>query len=155
MRLGVVADISNLYYCTRKTHNKKVNYREIIAFAKEWGTIEYAVAYGASIGDQADKFQATLAEMGFETRFKEPKLIRKARKYKADWDVGIAIDTLKHADVFDTLILCTADGDMAPLVTRLQEMGITVWIIGAGISHELTEVANETFEIIDRFLEKR
>jgi uncharacterized LabA/DUF88 family protein len=39
---------------------------------------------------------------------------------KADWDVGIAVDTIKIAEKLDVIILVTGDGDYIPLVNYLQ-----------------------------------
>ena len=71
---------------------------------------------------------------------------------KADWDVGLAVDTIKLAPKLDAVIIVSGDGDFIPLVQYLQEnMGVQVEIIsfGKSTSSKLKEVADDFFDLCD------
>jgi uncharacterized LabA/DUF88 family protein len=61
-----------------------------------------------------------LDKQGFEVRMKDLQIFIDGSK-KGDWDVGIAVDTIKLADKIDSVILVTGDGDYYPLIQYLQE----------------------------------
>ena len=46
---------------------------------------------------------------------------------KADWDVGIAVDAIRMASMFDIIIIVSGDGDFIPMVKYLQ------WGLGKGV----------------------
>jgi uncharacterized LabA/DUF88 family protein len=90
--------------------------------------------------------------MGIECFYKEPKVMHNKRGdlvHKADWDLGIALDVVDiiQGKGLDTVILCSADGDMAPLATWCRKRGAKVIIIACGISFELENTANTCIEI--------
>ncbi len=149
-KIGIYCDLSNLYYCIRSRYaGKKVDFAKFMTFCEGYGTVTIAKAYGAQIGGQADRFIEALNKIGFETFYKTPKTYNKGSKLqqsKADHDITITIDVIKDLDKIDMFILATADGDFAPLVHYLLELGKEVVIIGAGISHEL-DCATSTIEL--------
>ncbi len=80
-------------------------------------------------------------------------LKRKRSTRKADWDVGIAIDIVRLIQRVDTIILGSADSDLAPVVEYVREQGCRCVIYACNISKELREVANATIEIDENILE--
>ncbi len=148
----MVVDVSNLYYTIRKTFNPKarLDYGKLIQKFKDSADVRRSIAYGADIQGGATGFRDALTHLGFETRYKEPKVFSGAggkQTRKADWDVGMAIDIVRYAPEYDILILGTADGDLAPCVEFIREAKVKVWIIGCGISRDLKDTCDHWQEI--------
>ena len=98
-RIGVFADVSNLYYCIGKKYTeRKLDYQKYWEFITALGDIQQAIAYGAQIGSEAANFIYCLKQIGFQTRYKSPKSYNNQANFKrkADWDVGIAIDMVNN-----------------------------------------------------------
>lgn len=155
-RVIVIADVSNLYYSIGSQFNgAKLNYSKLYDFCKGYGRIYRAIAYGAAIGSEADAFKAALIGIGFETRYKEPKIYHQdngTQYRKADWDVAMAMDLVRYVDCFDTAILCTADGDLTSCVEWLNFKGKFTTIIGSNISRDLKNTAYQWKEIDYAFI---
>lgn len=157
-RIGVFVDLSNLYFCIgKKYRGKKLDYKRYYDFIADLGTITVARAYGAAMGNEADRFITKLKAIGFDTHYKTPREFKDADegrvRRKADWDVGIAVDIIKLADRLDTLVLGSADGDMAPVVAWCMDRGVKVIVIASTISDDLKNSSNEFIEIPESLLE--
>ena len=156
-RIGVFADVSNLYYCVNKKFNSKLDYEKYYDWIKPLGEIQQAVAYGAQMDDKAEGFIYALKKIGFYTKYKTPKtyvnndIVRR----KADWDVGIAIDIVTMIDKIDMIVLGTADGDLCPVVEWSLAKGADVIILACGISKDLKEIATKWVEIPESMLEDK
>lgn len=155
-RVLIVADVSNLYYCVEKRFNGRLDYSKYLQLATNDCAFYRAVAYGANMSSEGDKFLEALHHMGWMTNFKTPNIYPGEKEgeevRKADWDVGIAIDVVRCIDRFDLLILGSADGDMAPLVSWVQDHGASVHVFAAGISRALKDVAHSYKEIDEKCL---
>ncbi len=151
-RVLVIVDISNLYYSIgAKFEGRRLDIAKLAEYARGYGEIHRAIAYGSAIGDQADKFKVVLRKFGFEPKYKEPKIIGDMRK--ADWDVGMAMDIVKCAASVDVVVLCTGDGDLAPCLQWLESQGKITAVIGCGISYELKNVCHYWSEITEGYLD--
>ena len=156
-RLLVLLDVNNLYYCiSKKFDGARLDYSKLLEFISTKGSIIRTVAYGSSIGNQADRFLSILHSLGIETRFKEPLVYQNAdgENRKADWDVGIAMDAARMLDTYDTLVLGSADGDMAELLKYIHERGRRSIVIGTRISRITRDFAGEAIEIMPSLLER-
>jgi len=156
-KIGMFVDVSNLYYCIRHQYpGRKLDYSELWKYVSDLGMIQVAVAYGSQKKDQAAGFITCLKEIGFRVNFKRPKAMRSKGdiKHKADWDVGITIDIVNMIDNIDMVVLCTADGDMAPLVKWVMDKGIEVLVIASNPSYELKKEATAVVNIPESMLEK-
>ena len=119
-RIGVLVDIQNLYYSARVLHNKKVNFKNLLASSLENRKLIRAIGYGISTEEaQEDKFFDALENLGFEVKTKDLQVFAGGQK-KGDWDVGIAIDAIKLSRSVDVIILASGDGDYIPLVEYIQ-----------------------------------
>ena len=156
-RIGVFCDVSNLYYCIQKKYPKrKLDYRKYMRFVQDLGEVLQAICYGAQMSKQADGFKYCLQQMGYQTKYKVPKVYGNERdgiKRKADWDVGIAMDIVQMIDRFDMIILGSGDGDMVPVVDWCRQKGVDVVILGTGISRDLRKAATKAIEIPESLLE--
>jgi len=155
-RIGIFADVSNLYYCIGKHYGgKKLDYKKYYDFIVELGEIKLATAYGAQIGNESANFIYCLKQIGFTPKYKCPKSYNndKELKRKADWDVGIAIDIVNTVDRLDIIVLGSADGDLCPVVEWAQLKGVKVIILACGISRDLKNLVSEYIEIPETMLE--
>ena len=158
--MGVFIDVSNFYHCVSKRFNgRRLSYEEYYKFIQDLGEVVVATAYGAQQSDEAEEFISRLREIGFTPKYKKVKTYKdkgKTRK-KADWDVGMAIDIVRmvNSDKLDRIILGTADGDLAPLVTWCRDEGVEVIILACKISGELRRSANNSIEIFEGLIEPK
>ncbi len=119
-RVCVLVDIQNLYYSARVLHNKKVNFKNLLASALENRKLIRAIGYGISTQEaQEDKFFDALERLGFEVKTKDLQVFSGGQK-KGDWDVGITIDAIKLSKASDVIVLVSGDGDYIPLVEYIQ-----------------------------------
>lgn len=159
-RIGIFADLSNLYYSTTHRYNgRKLDYRKYVDFIKDLGDLSVMIGYGAQMDKEATAFRRCLESLGFKTKYKKPKSIQSAAgiKHKADWDVGMAVDMIHHQDIdnLDMIILGSGDGDMAAVCDYLKPRGCKVIAFASGISYELKDACDEIIEIGESFLEDK
>jgi uncharacterized LabA/DUF88 family protein len=133
-RVGVFVDVQNLYYSARHLYNAKVNYNEILKVAVANRKLIRAFAYviKADIKEEVNFFEA-LEKIGFEVRAKDLQVFYGGAK-KGDWDVGIAMDTIKLAPKLDVIVLVSGDGDFRSLMDHLRSLGCKTEIIAFGQS---------------------
>ena len=139
-------DVANMYHSAKNLYGARVNFKEVLKTAVASRRLIRAIAYvikSSSIEEEG--FFDALDKQGFEVKSKDLQIFLSGAK-KADWDVGIAVDTIKLADKLDVVILVTGDGDYTPLVHYLKEnKGCLVEVIGFGktTSSKLREVADD------------
>jgi len=120
-RVGVFIDVSNMYHSSKNLYNARVNFQEILKDAVASRKLIRAIAYVVrSNSSEEESFFDALDKQGFELKVKDLQVFAGGMK-KADWDVGLSVDTIKMADKLDTIILVTGDGDYEPLVVYLRE----------------------------------
>ncbi|HUT22524.1 MAG TPA: NYN domain-containing protein [Candidatus Bipolaricaulota bacterium] len=145
-RIGVFVDVQNMYYSAKNLYGKKVNFEEILRSAIAGRKLIRSLAYVIKAQTKEEQaFFDALSKQGFEVTMKDLQVFPGGMK-KGDWDVGIAVDTIKLADKLDVVVLVTGDGDFRPLVTYLQEnKGCLVEIIAFGetTSNKLVEVSDD------------
>ncbi len=119
-KAAIFVDVQNMYYTTRDTYQRSVNYRRLWDVLSEQYEIVSANAYAIHRGnDQQLKFQSALKHIGFTVKLK-PFIQRSDGSAKGDWDVGITIDALSMAPNIDTLILLSGDGDFDLLLEKVR-----------------------------------
>ena len=154
-RIGIFLDVSNLYYSVYRRYKCKLNYVQYYKYVAELGDIVQAIAYGSQRDNEAANFITCLEKIGFEPRYKTPKIIndKDKVKIKANWDVGIVVDIIQMVDRLDLVIMGTADGDFAPLIAYLKTKGVNVIVLACQISHELSNLT-QSIEIPESLLER-
>lgn len=122
-RVGVFIDTQNMYYSARNLFDSHVNFKNIVEAAVSGRKLVRAIAYvvRTKTGEEQPFFEA-LKKAGIETRDKELQEFFGGAK-KADWDVGIAVDAIRVADILDVVVLVSGDGDFIPLVEYLKHKG--------------------------------
>jgi len=157
-RILVCADISNLYYCIgKKFEGRRLNYETYVKSIRDLGEVQKMIAYGAQLGKEANAFIHCLRKLGFETKYKAPRIFKNNlhTRRKADWDVGIAMDIVNAVEMksIDMVILGTADGDLMPCVEWAKARGVDVVVLACGIARELKKSASAFIEIPESYLE--
>ena len=148
-RVAVFIDAQNLYHSARSIFGARVNFKEILKTAVSSRGLIRAFGYVISTkaGEEKAFFDA-LVNLGIETRSKELQEFFGGAK-KADWDVGLAIDAVRTAEIVDTIVICSGDGDFVPLVEYLKNNGRRVEILafGRSASMRLKEAADEFIDL--------
>ncbi len=128
-RVGLFVDVQNMYYSAKNLYNAKVNFQEILRSAVGKRKLVRAIAYviKADIKEEKNFFEA-LEKIGYEVKAKDLQTFIGGAK-KGDWDVGIAMDTIRMASKLDTIILVSGDGDFRDLVEYLKASGCRVEIM--------------------------
>jgi uncharacterized LabA/DUF88 family protein len=149
-RVGVFADVQNMYYSAKNMYNSKVNFIEILKEAVGKRALIRAIAYciKADISDESNFFDR-LEKIGFEVKAKDIQVFPGGAK-KGDWDIGIAMDMIELAPRLDTLILVSGDGDFVPLIQHLKRaVGCRVEVIafGRSASSKIKEEADGFFDL--------
>ncbi|MCG2689699.1 NYN domain-containing protein [Candidatus Parcubacteria bacterium] len=147
-RVEVLIDVQNLYYSARNLFNSKVNFKEVLKKWIDGRKLIRAFGYVVSTktGEEKPFFDA-LTSLGIETRVKELQEFYGGQK-KADWDVGIVIDAVRTASNVDVVVLCSGDGDFAPLVEYLKAQGKRVEVI----AFEKT-TSSKIKDVVDEFID--
>ena len=151
-RVGIFIDIQNLYHSAKNLYGARVNFAELVKKLvrerKQVRTLAYVVRSDPSTGEGS--FFDALEKSGIELRSKDIQIFASGAK-KADWDVGIAVDAIRMAGMFDIIIIVSGDGDFVPLVKYLQwglGKGVEVAAFGKTTNAALREAA-DTFVDLD------
>jgi uncharacterized LabA/DUF88 family protein len=120
-KIAVFVDVQNIYYTVRQAYRCHFNYTAFWTKLLARGEIVTAYAYAVDRRDQKQvQFQQILKDIGFEVKLK-PFIQRSDGSAKGDWDVGITLDVLEHADAVDTVVLASGDGDFDLLLDKVRQ----------------------------------
>lgn len=118
--VSLLVDVQNVYYTTKQAYGRHFDYNKFWANATKDRTVVKAVAYAINRGDEKQRqFQNILKKIGFEVKLK-PFIQRSDGSAKGDWDVGIALDAMEYAELSDTVVLVSGDGDFDLLADRIR-----------------------------------
>lgn len=150
-RVAVFIDVQNMYHSARNLHGARVNFKAVVdaAVANRKLIRSFAYVVRTKTGEEKPFFDALIKE-GIETRVKDLQEFYGGAK-KADWDVGMAIDAVRTADIVDTVAIVSGDGDFIPLVDYLKGRGRRVEVVAFGrtASQKLKEAADDFLDIED------
>ncbi|HKZ41308.1 MAG TPA: NYN domain-containing protein, partial [Candidatus Hodarchaeales archaeon] len=122
-RVGVFVDVQNMYYSAKNLYGSKVNFANILESGVASRKLIRAIAYVIRANNpEEQKFFEALSLQGFEVKMKNLQIFGSGMK-KGDWDVGIAMDTIRMSNKLDVIILVSGDGDYEPLIEYLQNHG--------------------------------
>ncbi len=133
-RVAIFIDTQNLYHSAKNIYRSKVNFDAVVKRTLEGRKLIRAISYVVTTesGEEQSFFEA-LGKVGIEVKTKDLQIFYGGAK-KADWDVGMAIDAIKHSQKVDAIILATGDGDFVPLVEYVRSQGCQVECIAFGKS---------------------
>lgn len=150
-RVGVFIDIQNLYHSAKNVYNARVNFEKLLSLIvgerRLVRAMGYVVKSDTSLGEAS--FFEMLENLGIELRLKDLLIYADGEK-KADWDVGLSVDVVRMADMFDVVILVTGDGDFVPLVEYIQSARgrfVEVASFKRSTSSQLREACDNYFDL--------
>jgi uncharacterized protein (TIGR00288 family) len=148
-RVAVLIDVQNMYHSAKHIYNGRANFKEILKAAVAGRQLIRAIGYviRTESGEERSFFEA-LSKIGIELKIKDLQIFPGGMK-KADWDVGMAVDAIRLAEmVIDAIVLVTGDGDYVPLVEYLKGKGRQVEVVAFGKSTS-ARLKEETDDFID------
>lgn len=156
-RVGVFIDTQNLYHSARNLYEARVNFDNLIKTVIGNRTLVRAIAYVITTesGEESSFFEA-LTGIGIETKTKDLQIFPGGAK-KADWDVGITIDTISLAPKLDVVVFASGDGDFVGAIDYLKTLGCQVEVIAFGrtCSSKLQQASDDFIDMSEnpkRFL---
>ena len=159
MRIAIFADVANLFYCINKKYKEnKLDYHYYYEYALEnIGEITRAFAYGFQKDNEAKNFITCLRKIGFEAKFKKPRLMGSGENQfvKAEWSIGLCMDVMRVIDKVDIVLLGSSDPEFVPLLEYLKSKGVQTIIYSALINKDLKAIADSYIEIDRNWLEKK
>ncbi|HEY4527931.1 MAG TPA: NYN domain-containing protein, partial [Candidatus Paceibacterota bacterium] len=150
-RVAVFIDAQNMYHSARSLFGGRLNFKELLKQAVYGRQLVRAFGYVIRTKTGEEKpFIDALLNLGIETREKDLQEFFGGAK-KADWDVGIAVDAIRTAEIVDVVVLVSGDGDFIPLVEFLKNQGrrVEVMAFGPSASGKLKEMADEFIDLAD------
>ncbi|WP_457568620.1 LabA-like NYN domain-containing protein [Desulfurobacterium sp.] len=156
LSVAVFIDMQNLYYGARNTLKKKIDFKRLLEIAVRGRKLHRAIAYLVDLDNvNQGSFLYVLKSLGYEIKLKQPKKFYSWDKieYKADWDMGIAIDAIAMAESgkIDVAVLMSGDGDFVDLVNFLKAKGLKVEVISFKpiTAKELIAAADEYIDLYE------
>jgi len=143
--VSILVDVQNVYYTSKQAYGRHFDYNKFWSVATKNRKVVKAVAYAIDRGDEKQRqFQNILKAIGFEIKLK-PYIQRSDGSAKGDWDVGIALDAMEYAEVSDTVVLVSGDGDFDLLAHRIRNTknaSVEVYGVELLTAASLIEAAN-------------
>lgn len=142
--VAVFVDVANIFYAA-KAAGVDVDYVDLLKHASTGRDLVRAYAYTGLDPENENQrnFHSFLARHGYKVVSKD---IRKYGdgKVKANLDIELVVDMMKTARNLDVAIVVSGDGDFAPAIRAVQEMGVRVEVISfrGNTSSDLIEVAD-------------
>ncbi len=157
-KFAIFIDGANLYGAT-KSLNFDVDYKRLLEFMKDQGTLVRAYYYTAIVEDQEYSPIRPLVDWldynGYTLVTKPTKEFTDAqgrRKIKGNMDIEIAVDILEMADHVDQILLFSGDGDFRRVVEAVQKKGVRVTVVST-IKSQPPMLADELRRQVDTFVE--
>lgn len=131
VKVALFVDVQNVYYTVREAYGRNFDYNTFWARATANRDVVNAFCYAIDRGDRKQReFQNILRAIGFDVKLK-PFIKRSDGSAKGDWDVGIVLDVMEHAENADVIVLVSGDGDFDLLVNKIRgHYGKTVEVYG-------------------------
>jgi uncharacterized LabA/DUF88 family protein len=147
--VAVFVDVANIFYAA-KAAGADIDYVTLLKAAVAGRDFVRAYAYTGLDPENENQrnFHSFLARHGYKVVSKD---IRKYGdgKVKANLDIELVVDMMKTARNLDVAIVVSGDGDFAPAIRAVQEMGVRVEVISfrGNTSSDLIEVADIFYDI--------
>ncbi len=147
--VAVFVDVANIFYAA-KAAGVDIDYVTLMRGATAGRDLVRAYAYTGLDPDNENQrnFHSFLARHGYRVVSKD---IRKYGdgKVKANLDIELVVDMMKTSRNLDVAIVVSGDGDFAPAIRAVQEMGVRVEVISfrGNTSSDLIEVADQFTDI--------
>jgi uncharacterized LabA/DUF88 family protein len=147
--VAVFVDVANIFYAA-KAAGVDIDYVLLLKAATAGRDLVRAYAYTGLDPDNENQrnFHSFLSRHDFRVVSKD---IRKYGdgKVKANLDIELVVDMMKTARNLDVAVVVSGDGDFAPAIRAVQEMGVRVEVISfrGNTSSDLMDVADKFTDI--------
>src|SRR5438552_15463600 len=147
--VAVFVDVANIFYAA-KAAGVDIDYVTLLKAATAGRDFVRAYAYTGLDPENENQrnFHAFLARNHYKVVSKD---IRKYGdgKVKANLDIELVVDLMKTARNLDIAIVVSGDGDFAPAIRAVQEMGVRVEVVSfrGNTSSDLMDVADQFTDI--------
>ena len=142
--VAVFVDVANIFYAA-KAAGVDIDYVTLLKAGSAGRDLVRAYAYTGLDPDNENQrnFHDFLRRHGYKVVSKD---IRKYGdgKVKANLDIELVVDMMKTARNLDVAIVVSGDGDFAPAIRAVQEMGVRVEVVSfrGNTSSDLMDVAD-------------
>jgi uncharacterized LabA/DUF88 family protein len=147
--VAVFVDVANIFYAA-KAAGVDIDYVTLLKASSAGRDLVRAYAYTGLDPDNENQrnFHDFLRRHGYKVVSKD---IRKYGdgKVKANLDIELVVDMMKTARNLDIAIVISGDGDFAPAIRAVQEMGVRVEVVSfrGNTSSDLIDVADQFTDI--------
>ncbi len=147
--VAVFVDVANIFYAA-KAAGVDIDYVTLLKASSAGRDLVRAYAYTGLDPENENQrnFHDFLRRHGYRVVSKD---IRKYGdgKVKANLDIELVIDMMKTARNLDVAIVVSGDGDFAPAIRAVQEMGVRVEVVSfrGNTSSDLMDVADQFTDI--------
>ncbi len=147
--VAVFVDVANIFYAA-KAAGVDIDYVTLLKSATAGRDFVRAYAYTGLDPENENQrnFHQFLARNSYRVVSKDIRKYGDGR-VKANLDIEMVVDMMKTARNLDVIVLVSGDGDFAPAIRAVQEMGVRVEVIcfKANTSSDLIDVADQFIEI--------
>ena len=148
-RVGIFVDVANIFYASLDAE-REIYYPALLAHTTKGRELVRAYAYtGLDPENEAQKkFHRFLGESGYRVVAKEVRRFKDGAM-KANLDIELVVDLMRLAPRLDVAVIVAGDGDYAPAIRAIMDMGVRVEVIcfRRNTSKDLLDVADSFEEI--------
>ena len=147
--VAVFVDVANIFYAA-KAAGVDIDYVTLLKSATAGRDFVRAYAYTGldPENDNQRNFHDFLKRSGYKVVSKDIRKYGDGR-IKANLDIELVVDLMRLAQHIDIAVVVSGDGDFAPAIRAVQQMGVRVEVISfsGNTSSDLKEVCDDFYEI--------
>ena len=147
--VAVFVDVANIFYAA-KAAGIDIDYVTLLKSATAGRDFVRAYAYTGLDPENENQrqFHAFLARTGYKVVSKDIRKYGDGR-IKANLDIELVVDMMRMGDKLDIAVVISGDGDFAPAIAAVQQMGVRVEVISfrGNTSSDLIDVADVFIDI--------
>jgi uncharacterized LabA/DUF88 family protein len=147
--VAVFVDVANIFYAA-KAAGVDIDYVTLLKSATAGRDFVRAYAYTGLDPDNDNQrnFHEFLKRSGYKVVSKDIRKYGDGR-IKANLDIELVVDLMRLSQHIDIAVVISGDGDFAPAIRAVQQMGVRVEVISfkGNTSSDLIEVADDFYDI--------
>ena len=147
--VAIFVDVANVFYAA-KAAGVDIDYVTLLKTLTANRDLVRAYAYTGLDPDNENQkaFHNFLARNNYKVVSKDVRKYGDGR-FKANLDIELVVDLVRLAPKLDIAVVISGDGDFAPAIRAVQDMGVRVEVVSfrANTSSDLVEVADQFIEI--------
>jgi uncharacterized LabA/DUF88 family protein len=147
--IAIFVDVANVFYAA-KAAGVDIDYVTLLKTLTANRDLVRAYAYTGLDPDNENQkaFHNFLARNNYKVVSKDVRKYGDGR-FKANLDIELVVDLVRLAPKLDIAVVISGDGDFAPAIRAVQDMGVRVEVVSfrANTSSDLVEVADQFIEI--------